>query len=186
MTVSTVQYEVSYTGNGVTTAFAVPYPFFGEDELIVTERVIATGVETVKVLNTDYTVTGGDGSTGTVTAAAAPAGTKQWIITRSTKRTQLTDYQSNDPFPAESHEDALDRLAMVNIEQDAGQADLLSRAIQIPEGETTDVILPAADDRALKAVIFDADGNVTVSADNYEDQAAAAAASAAAAAGSAS
>ena len=43
MTVSTTDFIVDYTGDGVSTDFAVPFPFFGDDELRVTETVIATG-----------------------------------------------------------------------------------------------------------------------------------------------
>jgi hypothetical protein len=81
MTVSSTTNTVAYTGNGSTTAFAVTFSFFGTGssaELEVIERVIATGAETTKSYSSHYTVTGGTGSTGTVTAVSAPADTVQW------------------------------------------------------------------------------------------------------------
>ncbi len=185
MTISTLEYKAPYNGDGSTVAFTVPYPFFDADDLIVieTDQTQTNLPQTVKTLGVDYTVSGGGDATGTVTATIAPPSGVSWTIIRKTDRTQLTDYQSHDPFPAESHEQALDRRAMIDIEQDA----ILARALQLPEENTGsyNVILPIEPLRRNKAVIFDDNGNVTVSTDDYEDQAANAAASAAAAAASA-
>jgi hypothetical protein len=135
MTISSTTNTVSYTGNGSTTAFAVPYVFFGtgtSSEIQVVEVVIATGVETVKSNGSDFTVSGGSGATGTVTAATAPASTVKWVINRATTQTQETDYVENDPFPAESHEEALDRLTAIDQEQQRA----LDRTAQLPDGYT--------------------------------------------------
>lgn len=118
MTMTSTTPAISYTGNGVTTTFAVPFQFFGADELEVIERVIATGVEAVKTLNSHYTVSGGNGSTGTVSATSAPASTVQWHIRRKTKRTQASDYVSGDPLPSEVTERDLDRAAARDQEVD--------------------------------------------------------------------
>ena len=75
MTVTTTTTKVSYTGDSSTVAFAVSYPFQGTGssaEITVVERTIATGAEVTKTNVTHYAVTGGDGSTGTVTAVTAP------------------------------------------------------------------------------------------------------------------
>ncbi len=117
MTVSSTTKTVSYTGNGSTSAFAVTFPFMGTGtsaEIIVVERVIATGVETTKTNPDHYSVSGGNGSTGTVTAASGsiPADTKQWHIRRNTTVTQTSDYVTNDPFSADTLETNLDRLTM--------------------------------------------------------------------------
>jgi hypothetical protein len=135
MTISSTTNTVSYTGNASTTAFAVPYAFFGTgttSEIQVVEVVIATGAETVKSNGSDYTVAGGSGTTGTVTAATAPASTVKWVINRATTQTQETDYVENDPFPAESHEEALDRLTAIDQEQQRA----LDRTAQLPDGYT--------------------------------------------------
>src|SRR5690242_13450788 len=101
MTISTTATRITYDGDGVTVAFAVPFPFFAASELEVIARDTAAGTETTKTLGTDYTVAGGDGAQGTVTALAAPPATVQWVIRRKTARTQATDYTPNNPFPAE-------------------------------------------------------------------------------------
>jgi hypothetical protein len=135
MTISSTTNTVSYTGNGSTVAFAVNYVFFGTGtsaEIQVVEVTIATGAETVKSNGSDFTVSGGSGATGTVTAAIAPASTVKWVINRATTQTQETDYVENDPFPAESHEEALDRLTAIAQEEQRA----LDRTAQLPDGYT--------------------------------------------------
>jgi hypothetical protein len=156
MTVATTLARVAYTGDGVTVAFAVPFPFFDPADLVVVERTIASGAEVTKTLNVDYTVAGGAGSTGTVTASVAPAGTKQWIVLRSTPLTQLIDYVSNDGFPAETHEAGLDRGAM----RDQEVQEKLSRTLSFPVGDPSgvDPTLPNSVDRAGKVLGFDVNG----------------------------
>ena len=135
MTVSSTTTSVSYTGNGSTTSFAVSFPFQGTGasaEIEVIERTIATGAEATKSYSTHYTVTGGNGSTGAVVAGSAPADTVQWHIRRKTTQTQTTDYVANDPFPAETHETALDRSMMVSQEQ---QSDI-DKSVSFPDTYT--------------------------------------------------
>jgi hypothetical protein len=140
MTISTTTTRVTYTGDGVTVAFAVPFVFFGADELIVIEKVTATGAEMTKTLTTHYTVAGGNGGTGTVTALVSPPNTVKWIIKRATKRTQLTDYTPNDPFPADTHERALDRIVASSQEN----ADELDRAAKLSAASSV-VLQPLPD-----------------------------------------
>lgn len=156
MTVATTMSRVSYTGDGVTVAFAVPFPFFDPADVTVIERTIATGAETAKVLNVDYTVAGGGGSTGTVTANLAPASSRQWIILRATPLTQLIDYVSNDGFPAETHEAGLDRAAMRAQEIQ----EKLGRSLKFPPGDSgaLDPTLPSSVERAGKVLGFDVNG----------------------------
>ena len=130
MTISTTTTRITYSGDGSTIAFAVPFTFFDPDELEVIEKVTATKVESVKTLTTHYTVAGGSGSTGTISAIVAPSSAVTWTIRRITHRTQLTDYTPNDPFPAETHERALDRLQaqMQEIGDDIDRSQKLSAA----------------------------------------------------------
>jgi len=157
VTVSTTAQRVAYLGNGSTTAFAVPFVFFGAAELLVYERN-AAGVETLRALTTDYTVSGGNGATGTVTANAPPASGLTWTIIRNTARTQLTDYVPNDPFPAQTHERALDRLTAI-VQEIEG---LALQALQFPPTEAGPFILLPSGDRANKYLAFDSAGNVTL------------------------
>jgi hypothetical protein len=163
MTVSTTTSRVAYTGDGITVAFAVPFPFFDASDLIIIERVIATGAETVKMQGTHYTVAGGAGTTGTITALSAPLNTVQWIVVRSLPFTQLIDYVSNDGFPAESHEAGLDRSAMRDQELHTALARTLRLPVTDPDGLIVE--LPAVPVRAGKVLGFDANGNLIVVVD---------------------
>jgi len=154
MTISTTDSRISYNGNGVTTVFSFPYRFLANGDLVVVE-VSSTGVETVKTLTTHYTLTGaGDDAGGSVTMLVAPASGVRLVIYRSTAITQETDYISGDPFPAETHERALDRLTMIAQEISPAAA----RAIKVPVGDPTSLstILPAAVDRLDRFIAFDA------------------------------
>jgi microcystin-dependent protein len=161
MTISTTASRISYTGNGSTDEFSFPYPVLATTDLVVIETIIATGVETVQVITTDYTVAlVGGGATATVTAVTAPASTVTWTIYRDPAQTQGTDFTDNDPLPAASIEDALDRLTM--IEQRSRS--LVDRSLKQPEGDAADIdYLPSKVDRASKYLVFDADGDPTVS-----------------------
>jgi microcystin-dependent protein len=154
MTVSTTATRTTYTGDATTTAFAVPFVFFGADELQVVERVIATGGETVLTRGTHYTVSGGNGAIGTVTALSAPAATVQWTIRRVTARTQLVDYLTGDAFPAETHERALDRLVALIQEIE----DSVLRSLRAPIGDAAIADMPASPARASRYLAFDASG----------------------------
>jgi hypothetical protein len=161
MTVSSLTTSVTYVGNGVTTAFPVTFPFF---EITVEETI--AGTTTALVEGSDYSISGGAGSTGTVTISPAPASGTQIRIRRTTDRRQLADYVENDPFPAQTHEQALDRLTMV-VQEIANRLDSdedgdQGTAITAPESEEPDFELPSAADRANGIIVFDADGNVTV------------------------
>lgn len=156
MTISSTINRVSYDGNGSTLEFSVPYTFFDDDELQVIERVIATGSESVKSLNNDYTVLGGDGSAGAVAASVAPPSTVSWTILRRTNRTQAIDYTDNDPFPAETHERGLDRVTM--IAQDSASA--VDRALRFPATDlsTLNPEIPNSMLRSGKYLAFDSSG----------------------------
>lgn len=141
MTVSTTTSRVGYNGNSVTTVFAVPFRFLENTDLIVT-LVDAFEAQSVQVLNTDYTVTGaGDDAGGSITMATAPASGERLIIVREVPLTQETDYISGDPFPAETHERALDKLTMITQRLES----LIGRSIRLSDGDllVTSVILPA-------------------------------------------
>ena len=168
MTISTTTARTTYNGNGVTTVFPIPFRFLANGDIVVVE-VSSAGVETTKALTTNYTLTGaGDDAGGTVTMLVAPAVGTRLIIYRDTDIVQETDYISGDPFPAETHERALDRLTMI-AQEIGSDAD---RAIKVPVGDSSSLstTLPAAADRAGKFFAFDVNGvpvAVTGSAGGY-------------------
>lgn len=121
MTVSSELSRKTYAGDGATTSFATsPMVFFDAADLTVYVVTTATGVVVATlVLNTDYTVSGGDGSTGTLDLSAgsdpygAPATGTTLVIVRNVAATQSSDLVNNDGSDAEVLEDALDRLTMI-------------------------------------------------------------------------
>lgn len=132
MTVSSQVNSVSYLGDGVTTLLPVPYYFLEQEHLTVTKVNLDSSTQTL-VLGSDYSVSGaGNQAGGSVTMFIAPASGIQIIIDRTVPATQETDYVANDPFPAESHERALDKLTMLVQQNIAG----LGRALLRPVGKS--------------------------------------------------
>lgn len=160
MTISSTTTKVSYAGNGSTTVFAYTFKIFADADLEVIVRS-STGTETTKTLTTHYTVSGaGSDGGGNVTFVTAPASGETVVIRRNLALTQGTDYVENDPFPADSHEDALDRLTMIT----QGMQEELDRAIK---ASTTNTITSAeftisASDRANKVFAFDSSGDLSI------------------------
>lgn len=127
--VATTKARNTFIGNGVTTAFPTDFVFFEGASLVVTLVTNATGAEVVKVLTTDYTVSGGAGATGTVTATSfTPAVGQTLVIERVEPPTQGTDYTSFDTFNAETTENRLDRIVMA-VQR---ALDLTIRAVKLP------------------------------------------------------
>lgn len=159
MTVSTTSARQDYAGNGSSISFPVPFPFFAASDIRVVSRVVATGVETVLSLGVNYTVSGGGGATGTVTATVAPATGVTWSILRATPATQSTDYNDYSAFPAASHEAALDRLTLIAQEIQRDQ----QRMLRATETDGVMLPLPSSMSRAGKFLGWDADGNPVAS-----------------------
>ncbi len=188
MSLSSTTARVQYNGNGSTTVFSTVFPFLANSDIVVTETVILTGVSTVKALTTHYTLSGAaTGSAGSVTMLVAPASTVRLTIQRVVPYTQTTDYIANDPFPADTHEAALDKLTMA-VQQLKAEVDL---CIKFPATDSISPDLGSEIDRASKVLGFDEDGQVDLTTTDAANAAAAdasadaAAASAAAAAASA-
>ena len=160
MTVSSTTSKVSFSGNGSTTAFAVSFYFLAATDLKVTLRK-SDGTEVVKTYSSDYTVTGaGVTSGGTVTMGTAPASGETLVIQRNVPLTQLVDYQPNDPFPANTHEQALDKLTMEM--QQLNEA--VARSIKVSTTNTINSPEFAVDaaTRANKVLGFDGSGELAV------------------------
>lgn len=155
MTVETsISKSGPYAGAGTTGPFAVNFRFLEASHLQVL-KTDGTG-EHVLVLTTDYTVSGVGNSTGSVTLIAAlPVGQTLTII-RNVPKTQEADYVQNSDFPAESHENALDKLTMIT--QQIGE--MADRAIVFPASDSSAAVaeLPISSIRANNLLGFDADG----------------------------
>lgn len=161
MTVSSTTSKVSYSGNGSTTVFAYTFKVFDEDDLTVILRNDSTGNETVQAITTNYTVSGvGNAGGGNVTFVTAPASGITVVIRRASSQTQTTDYTPNDPFPAEAHEDALDKLTFIaqEVQEELDRAIKISRTNTMTSTEFT----VGSTDRANKVLAFDSNGEIAV------------------------
>jgi len=131
MTVASTQSKIVHITDGVSTSFAVPFRFLHASHLRVTEA--RGGTETVLTSGMQYSVVGANqpqgGSVITTTALAADA---KLVIERIVPLTQEIQYPRNDPFPARAHEQALDKLTMI----DQQHAEMLSRAVILPVSST--------------------------------------------------
>jgi hypothetical protein len=163
MTVSSSTNRVSYSGNGSLTAFAYTFKVFDESDLTVILRA-SDGTETVQTITTHYTVSGvGDAGGGNVTFVTAPASGVTVVILREQPLTQGLDLVPNDPFPAQSLEEALDKLVFMTQkhEEELGRAIKASRTNTITGSEFT----ISASDRANKVFAFDSSGDVSITSE---------------------
>lgn len=186
MTISSQSRQAGpYLGNDVATDFAFAFKVFSATDLQVV-HTDAAGVESTLTLTTDYTVTLNSNQDsnpgGTVTLLTALATSTKLTITSSIDALQATDLTNQGGFYPKVITNALDKLTIL-IQQVLNG---LGRSIKFPisdDGMT--VTLPAASNRANKALVFDQYGAPGVSVDNYVDQLANVTAQASAAAGSA-
>ncbi|MCW3657851.1 glycosyl hydrolase family 28-related protein [Burkholderia cenocepacia] len=112
MTVNTSTQNVTYNGDGSTTAFPIPFYFLLNED--IQAAVVLDGIGTDLVFGTDFFVSGaGVPGGGTLTMFVAPRTGSQLTIQRQVAITQQREYQQNDPFPAKTTEKALDKLTMI-------------------------------------------------------------------------
>ena len=142
MTVSTTIIKNFHNGNGSATNFAYQFRILQDTDLLVIIRTNSTGAETTKTLSTHYTVAGaGDASGGSITFTSGnvPASGETVVIRRNVPQTQAIDYIANDPFPAETHEEGLDRATMVaqQVGEESDRSIKLSRTNTMTSTEFT-------------------------------------------------
>jgi hypothetical protein len=162
MTISSTTVRNSYSGDGTTDTFTYNFKIFQDSDIQVIIRS-ANGTETIKTITTHYTVTdAGVSAGGTVifTVGNIPTATETVVLRRNIPQTQAIDYIANDPFPAESHEEGLDRatMAIQQIQEEVTRSLKLSKTNTMTSTEFT----VGAADRANKILAFDASGEISV------------------------
>ena len=162
MTISSTTVRNSYSGDGSTTTFSYTFKIFQDSDIQVIIRS-ANGTETTKTITTHYTVTGaGVSAGGTVifTGGNIPTATQTVVLRRNIPQTQAIDYIANDPFPAESHEEGLDRatMAIQQLQEEVTRSLKLSKTNTMTSTEFT----VGASDRANKILAFDTNGELSV------------------------
>jgi len=161
MTIETLVRKVQYTGDDNQVEFQFPYPIQEDTDLTVILTDL-NGVETTQVLNTNYSIpiSGSFDDGGTVEMFIAPPLNNLLTLERVMPLTQESDYIEGDAFPAEIHEDALDKGIMI----DQQLQDTINLCIKIPTSDTNITVeLPTSSLRSDTILIFDSNGNVDVS-----------------------
>jgi hypothetical protein len=162
MTISTTTIKNSYSGNGSTSAFTYTFKITDQDDIEVLIRS-SNGTETTKTITTHYTVSGvgnAGGGTVTFTAGNIPTSTETVVLRRATPQTQGLDLIENDPLPANSLEDAFDKLTSISqeLQEEVDRSIKFSRTNTFTSSEFT----VDASNRANKILAFDANGEIAV------------------------
>ena len=162
MTISSTTVRNSYSGDNSTTTFSYTFKIFADSDIQVIIRS-ANGTETTKTITTHYTVTGaGNSGGGSVifTSGNIPTSTQTVVLRRNIPQTQAIDYIANDPFPAESHEEGLDRatMAIQQLQEEVTRSLKLSKTNTMTSTEFT----VGASARANKILAFDTNGELSV------------------------
>lgn len=120
-------YVNKYVADGSTASFPIAFPFLEASHIEVYTR--GEDVEDIPIDPSMYTITGaGVEAGGELTFNTTPVAGTVIAIIRNVPITQLYAYTELDNFPAESHENALAKLTMI----DQQQAEILSRAVLVP------------------------------------------------------
>lgn len=142
--------RVSYAvaAGATQSSFTVSFEFFVDADL----NVYVDGV--LKTLTTDYTVTGGDGSTGSISMSVTGAsGGSTVVITRDIDIERATDFPSSGPFDIASLNEELDKLVAIS----ADLKDSTDRALQLTDYDTqVSLLLPDVNTRKGKLLAFNA------------------------------
>ena len=139
-----------YTATSGQTVFAYTYRILDQAHL----KVYNEGV--LQTLTTHYTVSGvGDHGGGNVTFVSGVTLSNTVIILRDTTNDQNVDYTVGGAFPAESNEQALDKVTM----QCQDNKEALGRAIKLPVTSTLeDIDLPDGSTNASQLFRWNAAG----------------------------
>ena len=166
MTITSRVNRATMDGNGVSTTLAIDFPFHSVEDLIVIETIIATGAETTKVLNTDYTVGGAQDDAGhfpdggEITFTTPPASTVRMVVYRDPPMLQGVVLQETGKIPVKAAiESPLDKLTMI----DQRLSERIDRALRLSDGDSLEMgRLPVKGVRASRYLGFDGDGNPTM------------------------
>jgi len=116
MSVSDTDVKQLFDANGVTTTFAIPFAFIedeGSDFVKVYTYDEDTGEATLKAITTDYTLSPNNANPTSVVFVSAPADGLKVLLIRQSDYVQETEYEDDVPFPASTHEAALDRIVLM-------------------------------------------------------------------------
>lgn len=149
--------RIHYTvAEGVTqTSFAIPFEFFEDDEVTMYVDGVA------KAITTDYTISGGSGSTGTITmVTATPPAVQQVLgatggslvtIVRDIPIERITDFTAGSAISRPALNEQLDVLTALVADLN----DRVSRSLELNDYEiASSTTLPATNDRKGRYLSF--------------------------------
>ena len=130
MLVSNNVFKNRYVWDGSQTNFPISFPFLDNNHIQVWYAEPGKPDTDAVILGKEnYTITGaGNPAGGVLTRTTAWAVGATIAIVRNVPITQLHQYTQYDNFPAESHEDALAKLTMI----DQQQQEILNRSVKLP------------------------------------------------------
>ena len=128
MTLTSELTKIQYSGNDSTTVFAITYIFYADADLRVI-LVDSSGVETVLTDTVHYSLSGGDGTTGSLTMVTAPATGETLVIKSDADDIQETDFPLGGNLRSLSIEGEMDKI--VRLVQQKGE--ILSRVPKFKE-----------------------------------------------------
>lgn len=151
MTVQAGVLRSDYIGTGSAVDFAIGFQILnqGHLEVYLTDPTDPYN-PVLQELGTDYTVSGDLRSgSGIVTFVVPPIALYRIVIVRRVPLNQLTDYEQFGDFPAESHEQALDKLTMQSQEFE----EKLNRCVKIPVSSDSSYNFPLPS--AGRSIVWD-------------------------------
>ena len=145
-----------FTGNGTATTFPFTFKVFQASDLLVVRLNTSTFVESILVLNTDYTVTLNQNQNtnpgGSIVLGSALATGFTLTATSDIQNLQPTDLTNQGGFYPTVINDALDRTT-IQIQQIQEEVD---RSLKYPISDpATGAVLPSVGARASKVLAFD-------------------------------
>jgi hypothetical protein len=168
MSITTQTLRKDYTANGVNTTFAVDFPIFYESnasskfslEIIITDT---SGIETIKVETTDYTITytaieNGIIQSSNVVFNTAPTNGHKISILRKVNLTQNAEFTTTgtEKYSGKAVESALDKLTLQILQiQEA-----LNRVVRLPKSsQLTNIEFPINGNVADEVIVVNSAGN---------------------------
>lgn len=121
MTITTTKNRINQTADGIQTIFIYDFIVLDAAHMFPLFNDVVQGA--------GFTVNGvGNPAGGDVTFDVPPANGVTVTLARIVPFTQLVDYVPYDPFPAETHEGALDKLTLITQQIE----DSIARSLQLP------------------------------------------------------
>ena len=137
--------EYSVASGSSQTVFTVPFDFFEDSDV----TIYVNG--SLKTLGSDYTLSGGDGSTGTATFLSSVSGPATVVVARHVSLERVTDFVAGQEISRAALNTQLDTI----VAQIADLDDKVDRTLHITDYEVNPgTALPSIDARKGRVIAF--------------------------------